>query len=196
MNPKRPRGRPRTLDRERTVQDAMEHYWRDGPLALSVNEICRRTEMPKPSLYRDFGGDDGLLAAALARYEEVIIAPLVASVAGSRSFAEATDTMIAFITSPLVQAQGCLFVKMQGASEHLGPVTSAHVASLVLKLRGVYSKVFEDAQKRGELRVEVSPELAGRYLDTQVTSALRQVASGEDPEEVRAQIRLAFAGLR
>lgn len=195
MNNKRSRGRPRSLNHDRTVQSAMEHYWSDGPFELSVNEICRRTEVPKPSLYRDFGGDDGLLAAALAHYETVVIEPLASRIINSQSFSEAKDIMIEFITSPVVQSQGCLFSKIRVAPKRLGPITSECVELLVIKLRGIYSRLYEKAQECGEVSDSVTPKLAGRYLDNQVTAMLRLVAAGERPEDVREQLRLAFTGL-
>lgn len=40
---------------------------------MSLNEICRSTELSKSSVYREFGGEDGLMLAALERYREVAV---------------------------------------------------------------------------------------------------------------------------
>ncbi|MDJ0837743.1 MAG: TetR family transcriptional regulator [Acidobacteriota bacterium] len=173
----------------------MENYWREGLHALSINEICRRTNLSKPSLYREFGGEDGLLAAALECYGEVVIAPRAANLAGDRSFEESVESIIEFLTSPRDTPPGCLLVKMRGAPECLGPLARARVDMMVRGLQEAYEALFVRAQSRGEARGDVSPGLAGRYIDTQVTTALRQIASGEEPDEVRAQAKLAFDAL-
>ena len=62
------RGRPKTFDRDRTLDVAMESYWREGPGGISLNEVCRRAQVSKPGLYREFGNEDGLLDAVLTRW--------------------------------------------------------------------------------------------------------------------------------
>ncbi|MBT5864543.1 MAG: helix-turn-helix transcriptional regulator, partial [Ilumatobacter sp.] len=56
----------------------MDAYWREGPDAVSLNEICRRAGVSKPGLYRAFGGEDKLLDAALEHYADVVLAPYFA----------------------------------------------------------------------------------------------------------------------
>ena len=43
----------------------MDSYWRDGVENVSLNELCRRAEVSKPGVYREFGGEEGLLDAVL-----------------------------------------------------------------------------------------------------------------------------------
>ena len=56
-------GRPKTLDKSHALATALEGYWREGVYGMSVNEVCRRAGISKPGLYREFGGEDGLLTA-------------------------------------------------------------------------------------------------------------------------------------
>jgi hypothetical protein len=62
---KRGRGRPQTLDRQRTVEVAMTSFWCDGVRDVSMNEICRRANVSKPGVYLEFGNEDGLTEAAV-----------------------------------------------------------------------------------------------------------------------------------
>ena len=195
MEQKRKRGRPRTVERERTVMLAMENYWREGLHALSINEVCRRANLSKPSLYREFGGEDGLLDAALNCYAQEVIAPMAEAVATHTSFLEGTESMIEVITSRMDGPEGCLLVKMRGATERLGPLTKARVDGMVQRMRESYASMFSRGLERGEVRSDVTPELAGRYIDMQVTTMLRKLGAGEDRNEVAALGRLAFSAL-
>lgn len=189
---KRKRGRPRTFQRQRAVSAAMEHYWKDGLVDLSVNEVCRRTGLSKTSLYRELGGEDALHDAVLERYFAVIISPVVARLDPQRPFAEATTTIVDFVAGA---GQGCLLVKMRGARSRLGPLAGARVDVLVGELRAVYEALFIGGRDRGELRTDIAPRTAALYLDTQVSSALRLGAAGERPEDIRDEIRLALSAL-
>ena len=173
----------------------MENYWREGPHALSVNEVCRRMGLSKPSLYREFGGEDGLLDAALEHYWKTVLAPLAAYFTPNHSFAETTEVLIAFATDPGERPKGCLLAKSRGVRERFGPVAGARVDTMSRTLKEAYLAMINRARDRGEVRGDITPELAARYVDTQVTTALHQVAAGQDPDEVRAQTELAFAAL-
>lgn len=192
MESKRKPGRPRTFDRKRTVSLAVEEYWSDGVHGLSVNEVCRRTGLSKPALYREFGGEDGLLTAALESYRSTAIASLDALLTADRTFSEAIEAIAGFVSAA---SKGCMLVKFRTAPERLGPLAAARVSSIVEEQRARYEAAFVRARARGEVRSDITPRLAGLYLDTQVTNALRQVAMGENPDEVRAQIALALAAL-
>ena len=38
----------------------------------SLNKMCRNLEVAKPGIYRDFGGEDGLIAETLVLYGRVV----------------------------------------------------------------------------------------------------------------------------
>ncbi|KAA3608624.1 MAG: TetR/AcrR family transcriptional regulator [Planctomycetota bacterium] len=195
MEEKRKRGRPRTFERERTIALAMENYWQDGLHALSVNEVCRRAGLSKPSLYRQFGGEDGLLDAVLEHYCETVLGPAASHLSPERSFRDNVEGLISFMTAPRESPLGCLHVKMRSACKRLGPRSEARVDAVVQELRATYAAMVRGAQARGEVRADVSPRLAAEYIDAQVTAALHQVAAGEDLEDVRDRARLAFSAL-
>ena len=54
-------GRPVSFDRNRTIQTALDLYWRQGVLATSLNQVARIADVSKPTLYRYFENEDGLL---------------------------------------------------------------------------------------------------------------------------------------
>ena len=62
-------------------------------------------------------------------------------------------------------------------------------------LKAAYLAVTTRGQAQGEVRADITSEFAARFLDTQIATALHQVAAGEDPDEVRAQTELALAAL-
>ena len=47
---KSPRGRPRTMDADQVLETAMNAYWREDPVDVSLNAICQRAGVAKPSV--------------------------------------------------------------------------------------------------------------------------------------------------
>lgn len=198
---KRPRGRPKTVDRGRTVALAMETYWRDGVHALSLNEVCRRAEISKPSLYREFGGEDGLMHAALEAFRERCIVPVTGLLHTESTSAAALDRVVVAMTEAFILTEdrwaptGCLFTKMRLAGDRVGPETQERVREIARERRAVFEEWFRRGLERGDVDAELTPEFAAGYIDTQLTTLLTQMAAGEEAEVVREQARLALGVL-
>ncbi len=192
---KRGRGRPRTLDRQRTVELAMASYWCDGVRDVSMNEICRRADVSKPGVYREFGSEDGLMEAAIEHYRATVIGPLLELLASDVPFAELLERLLLFMTEPSDRPAGCLLADFRSAPGRLGPGTAARVDAVTAELRQAYEYWFRQAQARGEVDTAISPELATHFIDTQFTTVLLQIALGAEPRLVRAQAELAFSAL-
>ncbi len=192
---KRRRGRPKTFDREHTLDVAVDGYWREGVDSLSLNEVCRRAEISKPGLYREFGGEDQFLDAVLTRYCETVLGPRMAAYDEDKPFRETLESIIAFATRGPVSDMpaGCLFAKMKAARGQLGTVTGAHVDDLRAQLIATYTEWLERSAQRGEITLPASLETTASYVDTQMTLMLDRMAAGEEPETVRAHAHLAFS---
>ena len=194
---KRARGRPKTFDRARTLDVAIDAYWRDGVDSVSVNEICRRAKISKPGLYREFGGEDQLMDAALTRYSETVLGPVLATLSDDRPFRETLDSLIDFVTreeTPDVPS-GCLFAKMRSFRWQLGPLTGKHVDELRENAVGAYAAWLERCANQGQIQLPAPIEITATYVDAQLTMMLTQISAGEDPDMVRAHATLAFAML-
>lgn len=194
---RRPRGRPRTFDRVRTLDVVIDSYWRGSVDSVSVNEICRRAKISKPGLYREFGNEDHLLDAALTRYSETVLGPVLAMLSDDRPFGQTLDSLIDFVTreeTPDVPS-GCLLVKMRSFRWRLGPVTGEHVDRLREGAVAAYAAWLEQRANRGEIDLPARLDITATYVDAQLTMMATRISAGEDPELVRAHARLAFAVL-
>ena len=190
------RGRPKTFDRDRAIDVAIDSYWREGPQRMSLNEVCRRADVSKPGVYREFGNEDGLLDAALARYAKQELPPLFDLVASGQPFGEVLDSLVTSMTEPRAdRPTGCLLAKTRVAREEMGPLAREQLDQLRQLSVDTYQRWIERAQREGEVDPSIPPELAARFVDAQFNNILGQVAAGEDPEMIRAQAKLAFAGL-
>ena len=189
------RGRPKTVDRQGAIERAMLNYWTEGPTALSVNEVCRRANISKPALYREFGNEDGLQHAVLAEYRALAIVPLLDLLTAPLAFAEVIELALVTMTSPREVPAGCLFTRMRLAGSRLGPKATAAVQQLERERRVAFVAWYERGLARREANPEIPAALAGEYIDTQITTVLVQMTAGESPPSILAQARLAFSVL-
>jgi AcrR family transcriptional regulator len=45
-------------------------YWSEGPANVSINQIYNKAKISKPGLYRELGGEDGLMESVLIAYQK------------------------------------------------------------------------------------------------------------------------------
>ena len=190
------RGRPITRNRAHVLETAMNAYWQDDRAAVSVNAVCVLAGVSKPSLYRDFGSEDGLTAAVLQRYGQTVLVPVEALLSSSQTYGVKLDAMISFASDDPQMEAGCLFVKMRAARSRFGPQTQALLTSMEAQFQAHYARFFAEAAGRGEWRGGIATELAASYLQEQIALAVSQRAAGKSPGAVRAMLELAISVLR
>lgn len=194
--PKRPRGRPKTLDRQRTVERAMDTYWRAGVHALSLNEVCRRVDISKPAMYREFGDEDGLMLAALEHYRSLVVQPVLDAVVLDLPFAVLVGKLIEGMTAEHNTPPGCLFTEMRLARSRLGPKCLAQLRAMEEERVTAFERWFLGAVERGEVDGSLPGRLAARYIDTQFATVLAQLGMGVPADEVKSQAELAMRALQ
>lgn len=68
---KKPKGRPRSFNRDKALLSALDIFWRKGYEPASVAELCEAMEINPPSLYSAFGNKAKLFLEAVSYYEKV-----------------------------------------------------------------------------------------------------------------------------
>src|SRR5258706_15807861 len=69
VNSDKPRGRPRSFDRDKALERAMQVFWKQGYEATSIQDLTRAMGINPPSLYAAFGDKERLFMEAVERYE-------------------------------------------------------------------------------------------------------------------------------
>ncbi len=199
MNPtesKPARGRPSTRNKAQVLEAAMHAYWHDDRAATSVNAVCALAGVSKPSLYRDFGSEDGLTAAVIERYAQDILDPVQTLLESPAGFNAKLDAMIDFASQDPRMHAGCLFVKMRATRTRFGAQTQARISAIEAKALASYTRFFAQSTASGERSSTVPAHLAAAYLQEQFGLAFTLRAAGHGPELVRPMLVLAISVLR
>lgn len=185
-------GRPRSFDRDATVDAAIACYWREGPHGISLNEVCRRVNVSKPGIYREFGGEDGLLAAVIDRYRDQVVLPLLDLLASDLPFDEVLQALLAALATKRDGPMGCLIAEARLGRHLLGPLASARLDAVSEEMLSAYEARFKRAVADGQANGELEPGFAASYLDAQLVTLLMRLHRGDDPELVARHAWLAL----
>lgn len=172
----------------------MQAYWHEGP-EVSVNTVCQQAGVSKPSLYREFGSEDGLITAALGHYTAVILKQVRDLLSSSLSFAGKLEALIVYASEDPRSEHGCLIVKMRSAQRHLGPRSRRKVKQIEAATLGLYERFFRQSRENSEWPGRMSPEFAARYLHAQIGLAVSQRALGAKPATVKPLMACALSVL-
>lgn len=187
------RGRPRTMNVDKLLDTAVSEYWHGDPADISLNAICQKAGVSKPSVYREFGSEDGLTRAALDSYAERVLSDVFAILHSGSGFRKTLEALIDFASTDTRMETGCLFYKMRAGKHRLGPETRARVDALDQAAHSAYVAFLRACRETGDWSGGISDEVAARYLGEQLGLAFSQRASGEDPAQVRAGLALALS---
>lgn len=191
------RGRPKTLDRDQVLQEALMAYWSRGTKNVSISDICLATGASKPGVYREFGNDDGLKASALETYYILAVQPLIDIFEKDQSMCEAIDASVDYMTQDRTELgipQGCLFVNMRAQSQQLGPLTRETLNAFRRSLLSAFAGWAERSKARGEC-TNIPTDIAALYIDAQHGGAMRMQREGVPNETVANVLRMALCTL-
>lgn len=181
------------MNAEQVLDVAMKAYWHNDPADVSVNAICQMAGISKPSLYREFGSEDGLSRAALDRYADQVLAEMFVMLHGGQGLRGTLAALIDFASHDPRMETGCLFYKMRAGKHRLGPDTRARVEEIDATAQAAYAAFLQAARDAGDWPEGLSVEAGAKYLGEQVALAITQRASGEDPARIREMLTLALS---
>ncbi len=194
-----PRGRPKILEREHVLKTALMCYWADSPTDVPISVICDKAGASKPGLYREFGSDDGLKAAALDAYSELVSQRRYDILASDQPYDEVLEALITHTVQDRRKAgvpNGCLLFAMRARREEFGPLTLAKINQLREESLEQYRQWIDRAKSNDQFRHEIPTEMAAHYFDAQLGSAMRLQKEGVGNKLIEEILRTAFSVFR
>ena len=193
------KGRPKTLNLDELIDVAMITYWSEGPANVSINQICNKAKISKPGLYRELGGEDGLMESVLIAYQKKITIPILEIFKLDKKFDDTLDYIIFFITDTdnnQNKPRGCLLAKLRQSQNKFGPKTQQQINLIKKQVLVSYETWVEQSKLKNEFPSSISSQLAANYLDAQLNNALSQIANGEERSKVKEILTLSLSVMR
>ena len=194
-------GRPVSFDRTSTIEAATELYWQAGVAATSFNEVSRVLGVSKPTLYRYFGDEDGLVSAAIQHYvsQRTLHTELLNATSDLRTdlnvwFDKQIDDLYER-TEDASMPTGCLLMECVQLGKSLGEKSTATVRKAVIEFLGMFEERLKIAREAGQLRPGIDLDAAVRLVAGQTIIAKNVVLIGEPKENLKRMVALAIDGI-
>ncbi len=187
-------GRPRKFDSDDLLDRAVDLIWREGPLALSLNQIAARLDVAKPSLTSRYGGKDDFLAAVLKRYHARIDCQVHEAIAGATTVEGIAEAYLgSYLTvlaeKPIGPETGCLLAATTDAcAPHKDSMLSRTARELNARTR---LALVEELRRVGAER----PEDLARFLYGQSVALAFLSRSGAGAVELKAFVKRALGAV-
>ena len=182
-------GRPKLLDRGHVINVALCQYWQNGIDSVAMADVARLSGYDRAGIYKEFGGESGLVHEVLVAYDEEYVAPrwpvldaCESPVMKMKMILEAfvydnvlkdlsrfgvKDTSLKWPRPP-VKVRGCAYYGMviADSSASFTAKTKRKIKTVDQANRDWFAEVMRDAEKSGQLKEEVSAtEAATFYAD-------------------------------
>ncbi|MER7567483.1 TetR/AcrR family transcriptional regulator [Streptomyces sp. NPDC048523] len=190
----RPRGRPRSFDRETALEKAILAFWEHGYEATSVSDLTRVMDIGAPSLYAAFGDKRSLFDEVVREYGErygsfgdrALAEEPTARAAVERTLREAA----AEYTAP-GRPHGCLVIhaatncSTPEVEESLRARRNANIAAFESRIRAGIAA--------GELPAGTDAAALARHAGAVIQGMSQQARDGASREELEAVAEIAMA---
>ena len=194
-------GRPVSFDRTSTIEAATNLYWQSGVAATSFNKVSRALGVSKPTLYRYFGDEDGLVSAAIEHYvsQRTLYADLLGATGDIRTDLNAWfDKQIDDLYEKHADASmptGCLLMECVQLGNAIGKKSRATVHQAVQGILDMFEERLKAAEAAGQLRPGIDLNAAVRLVAGQTIIAKNVVLIGEPKENLKRMVALAIDGI-
>lgn len=194
-------GRPVSFDRTSTIEAATNLYWQSGVAATSFNKVSRALGVSKPTLYRYFGDEDGLVSAAIEHYvsQRTLYADLLGATGDIRTDLNAWfDKQIDDLYQRHADASmptGCLLMECVQLGNAIGKKSRATVHQAVQGILDMFEERLKAAEAAGQLRPGIDLNAAVRLVAGQTIIAKNVVLIGEPKENLKRMVALAIDGI-
>ena len=182
--------RPATYDRADVLDRAMHLFWRRGFEAVTLQDILDETGFNRHSLYKEFGGKDGLFTQVLEQYEKMFGMYIAGPLESDDGGLDAIRNLFAKRLQPDVDGLGCLLTNSIIERPALCDQVVCAVDRFIARMEAGLLNAVQVAQRQGTIPAEKDPSALARYLltITQGLGTLSKVGmSAKESKEIAEQ---------
>lgn len=163
----KPRGRPRSFDREQALERAMDVFWDKGYESTSMADLTAAMGINPPSLYAAFGDKERLFLEAIERYYKLQREPITCAYDEEATARAAVERVLTEAAGQLAKSghhRGCMIVMAATTCSSASPELQAALAARRATSRVRLKARLDRAVAEGELARDTdTAALAGFY---------------------------------
>jgi AcrR family transcriptional regulator len=169
--------------RQLLLDAALDEFFERGFSAARMEDIARRADLSKGTLYLYFKSKDDLFREIIAHLATPNLELVKGMISAAPGFAEAMDRLASFVPMMIRQSRMPKLMKvMIGDSHNFPNIILDYRRTVLEELIGLFGGLFERANAAGEVEV-ADPKLAARIVMGPVAlSGLWQAVFGRTPD--------------
>lgn len=158
--------RNKEYDRQQVLEKAVHLFWKKGFRATSMSDVVKVTELNSASLYKEFGGKDGLFEESLKFYIDNILSAFIniliaePSIKGIENFLEGRVTNLHKSQGYL----GCLAMNHLTVKHELTKKANSHINEYCTNLELHLEKAIRNSQNAGEISSKKDPAILASFI--------------------------------
>jgi AcrR family transcriptional regulator len=192
--PKRPRGRPRSFDRDQALQQAMEVFWAKGFEGASLMDLTEAMNISPPSLYAAFGDKEQLFMEAMERYQQR--AGESCPYCDEPTARAALEKLLIYMANELTSAEhprGCLMALAAATSASASDRLKDALAAKRMASRARLKSRIERGMKEGDVAPEADAGALADFYSTVMSGMSLQAKDGVSRKSLLATVRSAMS---
>ena len=192
--PKRPRGRPRSFDRDQALEQAMEVFWAKGFEGASLMDLTEAMGISPPSLYAAFGDKEQLFMEAMERYQRR--AGESCPYCDEPTAFAAIEKLLLYMAHELTSAEhprGCLMALAAATSTSASDKLKDALAAKRMASRARLTTRIERGIKEGDVVPRADAGALADFYSTIMSGMSLQARDGVSRKSLVATVRSAMA---
>ena len=184
------RGRPRKFDEERTLDQIMQVFWKNGYSATSLDQIAAATGLNRPSLYAAFGSKKDMYLRTIDRFAEQMEGHLRRAGQQAegvsprlKAIMAASIDMYTGQTEFCDQPYGCLAISTLPAEAAQDPDLKAILSTLTKRMDTGFARLIHHETR--DLKPTPPAEEIAEHLALLLHGLSVRARAGEDPEDLK-----------
>ena len=185
--------RPREFNVDRALHQPLEVFWTKGFKSTSFEDLIRRTQVKKQSLYSVFKNKRDLFLKALAVYREGRIALLEELASREVSPLEKREAIC--VCSQYHNediCRGCFMVNSAMESRNDDQEVNREVSLMFDQVERIHEKIIRECHEQGVVTNHHSSKFLASYLNNVLSGVNLMVKTGASREQIKAVLHTSF----
>jgi len=189
----KPRGRPRSFDRDEALDRAMEVFWEKGFEAASLADLTKAMDINPPSLYAAFGDKERLFLEAVERY--VGHRARSCDYCGAATARESIHMLLTYVAEQMSSPShphGCLMMMATTTTSGASPQLQAALAKLRASSRAKMRERIARGIGAGELPHDTDASALASFYGTVMAGMAAMAHDGATRKTLLATVEAAM----
>lgn len=188
----KPRGRPRSFDAEKVLDQALELFWLHGMDGTSLDDIARVTGVARPSLSAAYGNKEELFVRAMQRFQSGMRERLAEASDKHASLPsrlrQIYETALNIYCADTGVSKGCFVVATAVASAAGHDKIRSTLAAILADIDAGFEALFRAAQGVGQLDASADPSARANLAAAYLHSLAVRARAGEPRETLQRSL--------